>query len=84
MKEAYSNPTYGDTQYGEDLKNGSVTPWNTFQYPVAVATETAYEYAINSDNPSPGGDPTVITDADLLSIIQANWPGMQQEVEPAT
>ena len=31
----------------------------------------AYEYAINSDNPNPGKDPAVITDAMILGAVQA-------------
>jgi hypothetical protein len=34
--------------------------------------ESAYEFGINSNNPDPGGDPTVITDAMILSVVQAN------------
>ncbi len=74
LKEAYNNPTYGDTAYGQGLQMGSITSWSTFRYPVAIATETEYEYAITAENPSPGGDPTVITDAQLLGIIQLYWP----------
>lgn len=32
--------------------------------------EEAYEYALNSSNPNPGGDPTVITDQQILSAVQ--------------
>ena len=31
----------------------------------------AYEYAINADNPNPGKDPAVITDAQILGAVQA-------------
>jgi len=31
----------------------------------------AYAYAVNSGNPSPGKDPAVITDAQLLAATQA-------------
>lgn len=43
------------------------------RWPVASATDIAdaYEFAVNSDNPSPGGDPTVITDAMILAKVQA-------------
>jgi hypothetical protein len=42
------------------------------RWKVASATdiEQAYEYAINSGNPDPGGDPTVITDAQILAKVQ--------------
>jgi len=33
--------------------------------------ETAYAYALDTDNPSPGGDETVITDQMILSAVQA-------------
>ena len=32
--------------------------------------EASYEFAVNSDNPDPGGDPTVITDGQILSAVQ--------------
>ncbi len=43
------------------------------RWPVASATdiEDAYEYAVNAGNPSPGGDPTVITDAMILAKVQS-------------
>jgi hypothetical protein len=34
--------------------------------------EASYEYALNAGTPDPGGDPTVITDAMILSVVQAN------------
>lgn len=42
------------------------------RWPVSSATDIAeaYEYAINSSNPNPGGDPTVITDAQILAKVQ--------------
>lgn len=83
LKEAYNNPTFGDTPYGQDLKLGNITSWSTFRYPIAIGTEAEYEYAINADNPSPGGDPTVITDAEILGIVQLYWPGAP-EAGPAT
>jgi hypothetical protein len=43
------------------------------RWPVSSQTdiEDAYEFAVNSDNPDPGGDPTVITDQQILSAVQA-------------
>ena len=42
------------------------------RWPVSSATDVAdaYEYAVNSDNPNPGGDDTVITDEMILSKVQ--------------
>ena len=36
--------------------------------------EAAYASALAAENPSPGGDPSVITDGMILSAVQANWP----------
>lgn len=43
---------------------------------VAAASniEAAYESALLAENPDPGGDPAVITDLMILSVVQANWP----------
>jgi hypothetical protein len=42
------------------------------RWPVSSASDiaSAYEFAVNSSNPSPGGDPTVITDAMILAKVQ--------------
>lgn len=42
------------------------------RWPVSSHTdiEAAYEYAINAGNANPGGDPTVITDAQILAACQ--------------
>jgi len=42
-------------------------------WPVVVADdiEAAYEAALISENPNPGGDPAVITDQMILSTVQA-------------
>lgn len=37
----------------------------------AADVEAAYAFALNSGNPNPGGDPGVITDAMILSHVQA-------------
>jgi hypothetical protein len=44
------------------------------RWPVCSASdiEAAYAFAINSDNPNPGGDETVITDQMILSAVQAH------------
>jgi len=73
-KESWKNPTFGDTDYGTAVKAAQVTPQAYFGWPVSVATEDAYEFALNSGNPNPGGDPAVITDADILAAVQYVWP----------
>ena len=40
----------------------------------AADVEAAYESALAADNPRPGGDPAVVTDAMILGVVQANLP----------
>lgn len=40
----------------------------------ASDVEEAYAYALTAENPNPGGDETVITDAMILGHVQGNWP----------
>jgi hypothetical protein len=73
-KEAMANATFGDTVFGRQVKQGSAPILMTMAYPVAVDTEAAYESAVLNNNPDPGGDPSVITDASITAAIQAHWP----------
>jgi hypothetical protein len=79
-QEALDNPTFTDTVFGRQMLGGygSAAPLN---YPVAIDTEAAYESALAAGNPNPGGDPSVITDAAILSAVQAHWP---PDPEPPT
>lgn len=36
--------------------------------------EAAYASALAAGNPAPGSDESVITDSQILSAVQANWP----------
>jgi len=40
----------------------------------ASDVEAAYASALEADNPNPGGDESVITDAMILGNVQAGWP----------
>ena len=50
------------------------------RWPVAATPDiaAAYEYALAASNPEPGSDETVITDAMILSAVQAHWPKVEQ------
>jgi hypothetical protein len=74
MKEAFANPTFGDTDFGRALTEGRASAMNTLAWPLAVDTEAAYESALVSENPDPGGDPSVITDGQILASVQVHWP----------
>lgn len=57
------------------------------RWPVATYTEIAeaYEYAVNEENPNPGGDPGVVTDAMILAVVQPILhppPPPEPEVDP--
>lgn len=73
-KEALANPEFGDTAFGEAVVDGRADIWARFAYPIAVDTEAAYESAVAAENPDPGGDPAVITDAAIGSAVQVHWP----------
>jgi hypothetical protein len=74
-KEALSNPTFGETVYGRQVLTGTLYPISgPLRYPVAIDTEAAYESAVIAENPDPGGDPSVVSDAAILSSVQAHWP----------
>jgi hypothetical protein len=74
QKEAWNNPELGASDFGRAVRQQQVSPNSVFMWPLCCATEAAYEYAQNAGNENPGGDPAVITDADILSSVQANWP----------
>lgn len=73
-QEAIENPEAAASDFGAAVRANTVSPAVVLGWPVSVATETEYEYALNAENPNPGGDDTVITDAMILSAVQANWP----------
>ena len=93
LKEAWANPTFGNTQYGQQVRRlppqGDSMPY--FMWPVAIAKEADYEYAYNvrMSNPNDmqliediGKDPGVISDADILDAVQTNWPPDPPPVTP--
>lgn len=74
LKESYASPTYSGTQFAEQLHQFPETAISTFIWPLSIDNEAAYEYAVNGANPNPGGDPGVITDANIQAGIQTHWP----------
>lgn len=73
-KEAWTNPTFGDTDYGQAIQRAAASTTVYFGWPVAVDTEAAYESALLNEVPEPGKDPSVITDNQILAAVQAHWP----------
>ena len=72
-KEVVYSEETADTWFGGQISAGYAN-YNGLYWPVAVATEAAYETAVNSGRGAPGYDQDVITDADITSAIIANWP----------
>jgi hypothetical protein len=62
------------TAFAAAVEAGTADLYLAFAWDVAINVEAAYESGVIADNPNPGGDPTVVTDAMILSAVQANWP----------
>jgi len=73
-QESWNNPGLQGTAFAQAVRNLMVLPSSALAWPVCIATEAAYAYAVASGKPDPGGDATVITDNDILAAVQANWP----------
>jgi len=73
QKEAWNNATFEGTTFAEQVRTNPQVALQ-LMYPVAIDTEAAYESALTSGRGAPGHDADVITDAALLSSVQAHWP----------
>jgi hypothetical protein len=73
QREARSNPGLSNTAFGRALVQGT-TNVQPLMWGVAVATEAPYYAALQAGRGAPGHDNDIITDADILSAVQANWP----------
>jgi hypothetical protein len=60
--------------FGAQVLAGTAPIVMRFAYPVAVDNAAAYESAVIAGNPNPGGDPAVITDANIVASLQVHWP----------
>ena len=74
QKEVLANPQFGNTYYGGQLKQfpGHAITW--FMWPISVDYEAQYASALAAGNPDPGGDPAVISDANISAAVQTHWP----------
>jgi hypothetical protein len=82
MKEAWASDEYSETSFGATLRNSPNLAQTVFMWPVSIDNEAAYSYAVDSDNPNPGGDPGVISDAAIQAGVQAHWPYAEGEAPP--
>lgn len=84
VKEAIAGaPEFADTQVATALKNTPSLALTYFLWPTSIDYEDEYEFAVNSDNPNPGGDVGVITDANIQAVVQLNWPPDDVPLPPA-
>lgn len=75
LKEAIAGgDEFGETAFAEQLQRSPILALNYFMWPTAIDNEAAYAYAVETDNPNPGGDVGVISDANLQSVVQTYWP----------
>jgi len=72
-RELVFNAALQETWFGRQARSGYAN-YGPLYWSVAVATEAAYETAVNSGRGAPGYDQDVITDADITSAVTANWP----------
>lgn len=74
QREARSNPTFAATAFGYAIRGNDAGAAGVFTWPLALATEAEYAYALDAGIENPGADETVITDAMILAAVQAEWP----------
>jgi len=72
-QEAENNPNLADSDYAKAL-GAAIATIDVLLWPVAVATEAAYEAALLNGRGAPGHDEDVITDAQITASVQAAWP----------
>lgn len=74
QQEARVNPSLKDTTIADSVRLGTYGQIKGMMWDVSINTEAEYAYALNVPVENPGADETVITDAMILSSVQANWP----------
>jgi hypothetical protein len=57
-------------QEGENQNPGYWTTQHIWEIASDSEIEASYEYAVNSDNPNPGGDDNAITDTQIKGKVQ--------------
>jgi len=73
QQEAFGNEGVKDSEYAVAIRNGTANV-RPLVWAVATSTEAAYYAALQAGRGAPGHDTDIITDGDILSVVQANWP----------
>jgi hypothetical protein len=72
---AHSDADKANTMLGQALLTGSAGGTiSSLMWPVAIATEQAYESALLSQRGAPGFDKDIITDAQIDTAVKDSWP----------
>lgn len=74
LQQAWNNAEVHDGDFAIAVRQAPLYGVDQLSWPTAIDYEEAFEFAVNSDNPNPGGDPAVITDDNILASVQAHWP----------
>jgi len=74
MKEAVNSEVYKNTAFGEQIRRTPMLALNYFLWPTCTEYEDEYAFALGNDNPNPGADEGVITDANIQAVVQEWWP----------
>lgn len=84
VKESYAGaPEFSDTAFATSIHLTPSLGLTFFLWPTCIDYEVQYAYAVDSDNPNPGGDVGVISDANIQAVVQLNWPPDGEPVPPA-
>lgn len=73
-QEALNNPAVADSAVAAEILRNTYGADTFFIWPVSAATEAEYASALAAGTLNPGGDEAVISDGQILSAVQANWP----------
>lgn len=73
VQESHENAGVHDSAYAVAVRDNPAEGVRMV-WPVCIATEAEYASALAADNPAPGADESVITDAMILAAVQASWP----------
>lgn len=80
------DPDKADTVFGQQLLNGTgmagTNPVAPLMYPVAIATEAAYETALLAGRGAPGYDKDIITDDAIETAVLDGWPMTRPPAPP--
>lgn len=78
QRVARTNETLSQTVFADTARR-SPAQASALIWPTSLAVETTYAAAITTQQPYPGINEAVITDALILAAVVANWPPDPEE-----